>query len=294
MRVGTDLNVPAPGVLGNDLFGIATNLTAILVGGPTNGSLKLDTNGGFAYAPLPGYAGMDSFTYQAVDPVGNASLATVSIVVSPTDTFFADDFTRATNPYLNCALGNSICKLDNHQRHFAGRHQRPQHLRLCVCHQQLHQLRSSGSRKIPAGAFGGGLGGRLGSANRKTVRRLGISGRFGRRFQYSQTFEVPKLDDIHRLTADQSFFGRHELAHRKAGIPRQQNFSLFRHEPAHKLHGRTSLLSQWRYQPRYVDLSNALYYVGRRCRRQAFSHGSKLRRRRRHAVERRSARRARQ
>jgi len=36
----TDLNAPAPGVLGNDLLGIATNLSAILVAGPTNGSVK--------------------------------------------------------------------------------------------------------------------------------------------------------------------------------------------------------------------------------------------------------------
>jgi hypothetical protein len=160
-RVGTDLNVAAPGVLGNDLFGIATNLTATLVGGPTNGSLKLDTNGGFAYAPLPGYAGMDSFTYQAVDPVGNASLATVSIVVSATDTFFADDFTRATNPTsiapwiiqsANWTITNGVLQAGTNVLNTYGFAYVTNNCTNCAVQARV---------KFPAGAFGGGLGGRL-------------------------------------------------------------------------------------------------------------------------------------
>lgn len=161
MRVGTDLNVPAPGVLGNDLRGIAINLTAILVAGPTNGSLKLDTNGGFAYAPLPEYAGMDSFTYQAVDSLGNASVATVSIVVSPTDILFADDFTRSTNPTsiapwviqsANWTITNGVLQGGTNILNTYGFAYVTNSCTNCAVQARL---------KFPAGAFGGGLGGRV-------------------------------------------------------------------------------------------------------------------------------------
>jgi hypothetical protein len=161
MRVGTALNVAAPGVLANDLFGIATNLTAVLVAGPTNGSLKLDSNGGFSYAPVPNYAGMDSFTYQAVDAVGNASIATVSIVVSSTDILFADDFTRATNsnlipPWLiqsgNWSITNGVLQGGTNVLNTYGFAYVTNRCTNCAVQARL---------KFPAGAFGGGLGGRL-------------------------------------------------------------------------------------------------------------------------------------
>src|ERR1051325_12233073 len=96
-RVGRTLDVPAPGVLGDDLPGMATNLSAELLSPTTNGQLTLNTNGAFTYIPNANFAGVDSFTYQAVDNLTNASLATVTIIVSPTDILFSDDFTRATN-----------------------------------------------------------------------------------------------------------------------------------------------------------------------------------------------------
>jgi hypothetical protein len=57
-------------------------LTALLVGGPANGSLTLNLNGSFTYTPNAGFAGTDSFAYKANDNVLDSAAATVSISVS--------------------------------------------------------------------------------------------------------------------------------------------------------------------------------------------------------------------
>jgi hypothetical protein len=75
------LTVAAPGVLSNDLPGIGTNLTAILVSGPANGALSLNTNGGFTYAPSANYTGTDSFSYVAADGVSTSAIAMVTITI---------------------------------------------------------------------------------------------------------------------------------------------------------------------------------------------------------------------
>ena len=79
----TSLLVGAPGVLGNDTAVYGSNLVAVLVSGPTNGTLNLNTNGGFTYTPATNYVGMDSFTYQADDGQTNLGVATATITVSP-------------------------------------------------------------------------------------------------------------------------------------------------------------------------------------------------------------------
>ena len=61
------LTIAAPGVLGNDADTDGGNLTALLVSGPAHGSLNLNANGGFSYAPTTNYIGVDTFTYQASD-----------------------------------------------------------------------------------------------------------------------------------------------------------------------------------------------------------------------------------
>jgi uncharacterized repeat protein (TIGR01451 family) len=99
MVAGKALIVPAPGVLANDSAGPGgANLTAALVSGPTNGTVTLNTNGGFTYAPASGFVGTDTFTYQANNGVARSSPATVTIVVLSPDTLFFDNFTRDTDP----------------------------------------------------------------------------------------------------------------------------------------------------------------------------------------------------
>jgi len=52
------------------------------VSGPTNGTLTLNANGSFSYAPNAGYTGPDSFTYRANDGAADSNVATVTITVS--------------------------------------------------------------------------------------------------------------------------------------------------------------------------------------------------------------------
>ena len=77
------LTVAAPGVLANDTVGSGINLTAVLITGPTNGSLSLNSNGSFIYTPTNSQTS-DSFTYLANDGKTNSAVATVSIaIISP-------------------------------------------------------------------------------------------------------------------------------------------------------------------------------------------------------------------
>jgi VCBS repeat-containing protein len=75
----TALQASAPGVLAND--NDADPLQAVLVSGPTHGSLMLNADGSFTYSPAANYNGQDSFTYQASDGQLNSQTATVSIEV---------------------------------------------------------------------------------------------------------------------------------------------------------------------------------------------------------------------
>ncbi|MBR0778071.1 VCBS domain-containing protein [Bradyrhizobium diazoefficiens] len=75
------LVVPATGVLtgASDLDGDA--LHAILVNGPAHGTLTLNGDGSFSYAPAADYNGNDSFTYKINDGLADSDVATVDIVV---------------------------------------------------------------------------------------------------------------------------------------------------------------------------------------------------------------------
>ena len=73
------------GVLANDIDLIDGDpLTAVLVSGPSNGTLSLGVDGSFIYMPDLNFFGDDFFTYQARDP-GQAlsNMATVTITVNP-------------------------------------------------------------------------------------------------------------------------------------------------------------------------------------------------------------------
>ncbi len=89
---GAALSVAAPGVLVNDSGGNGS-LTALLVSGPANGSLTLNSDGSFLYTPGTSFVGQDSFSYKASDGSGDLSAAAVvSILVTPAGDLFSDDF----------------------------------------------------------------------------------------------------------------------------------------------------------------------------------------------------------
>ncbi|MBR1177225.1 VCBS domain-containing protein [Bradyrhizobium sp. KB893862 SZCCT0404] len=75
------LVVPGTGVLAGatDLDGDA--LHAILVNGPAHGTLTLNADGSFTYAPVGDYNGSDSFTYKVNDGLADSNVATVNITV---------------------------------------------------------------------------------------------------------------------------------------------------------------------------------------------------------------------
>src|SRR2546428_10019757 len=98
----TALTVAAPGVLGND-SGSAT-LTAVLVAGPSHGTLALNANGSFSYTPAANFNGTDGFTYKANDGTADSNVATVTITINPVndapvavnDRFATDEDTALT------------------------------------------------------------------------------------------------------------------------------------------------------------------------------------------------------
>ncbi|MEK7293752.1 MAG: Ig-like domain-containing protein, partial [Nitrospirota bacterium] len=72
-----------PSVLANDsVTPPGGSLTAVLVSGPANGSVTLNSNGHFVYTPTLGYAGSDSFTYKAFDGISYSSATNVSLTVT--------------------------------------------------------------------------------------------------------------------------------------------------------------------------------------------------------------------
>lgn len=82
----TALTVPAAGVLANDSASAAHALTAAVASSPSHGMVTLQPNGAFVYTPTSGFAGVDSFTYQAKDTTTNlvSNAATVTLTVDAT------------------------------------------------------------------------------------------------------------------------------------------------------------------------------------------------------------------
>jgi hypothetical protein len=95
-NAGVTLAVAAPGVLGNDSDVDGDALSAELVAAPTSGTLALNADGSFSYAPVVGFSGAVTFSYRARDPGGASSAAaTVTINVVATNqppTAVADSF----------------------------------------------------------------------------------------------------------------------------------------------------------------------------------------------------------
>lgn len=72
----------AEGVLADDTDADGDTLTAVVVSGPSNGSLSLATDGSFTYTPDKDFVGSESFTYKANDGTADSNTATVSIEVT--------------------------------------------------------------------------------------------------------------------------------------------------------------------------------------------------------------------
>jgi uncharacterized repeat protein (TIGR01451 family) len=80
----TILTLAAPGVLGNDTDPDGDTLHAVLVTNAAHGNVVLSADGSFTYAPNPGFACTDSFTYKANDGSLDSNAVTDTIVVNDT------------------------------------------------------------------------------------------------------------------------------------------------------------------------------------------------------------------
>jgi VCBS repeat-containing protein len=99
----TVLTAPAPGVLGNDSDPDGDPLTAVLVTGPSHGTLSLNVDGSFSYTPAANFAGSDSFSYRASDGSLNSNPVTVTITVTAVN----------DRPTVTVAAGGT-CGKDDH------------------------------------------------------------------------------------------------------------------------------------------------------------------------------------
>jgi VCBS repeat-containing protein len=154
----------APGVLGNDTDPEGATLTAQSVAGPSHGTLTLNANGSFTYTPVAGYVGSDSFTYRANDGTSNSNVATVAMTVTSTSgVLLSDDFTRPPNvpsplsPWVNVqgnwAITNGVLQGSSSPSAYANIYTSTTPLWTDYSVEALVQF--------PAGAFGGGIGGRV-------------------------------------------------------------------------------------------------------------------------------------
>ena len=76
------LDVPAPGILQNDIDPDGDSLLAMVVVPPTHGGLAFGPTGTFEYQPNPDFAGTDSFTYRVSDGQLTSTVATVTFTVT--------------------------------------------------------------------------------------------------------------------------------------------------------------------------------------------------------------------
>ena len=89
---GSILDVPVPGILGNDQKVTGPEgkdrlpLSAQLLGNVSHGELSLNGDGAFTYLPNPEFVGDDSFSYNVYDGVTISGVATVTIKPITTST----------------------------------------------------------------------------------------------------------------------------------------------------------------------------------------------------------------
>jgi VCBS repeat-containing protein len=79
----TTITISTPGVLSNDSDVERDSLTAVMVSGPAHGTLGLNADGNFTYAPAANFNGTDSFTYRASDGTVDSNEATVTLTITP-------------------------------------------------------------------------------------------------------------------------------------------------------------------------------------------------------------------
>jgi hypothetical protein len=81
VRHDDTLTVSAPGVLQGVWDPNGDPLTAVLVSGPSHGTLTFQPNGSFVYTPAVHFVGTDTFYFKATDGLADSNIAPVTITV---------------------------------------------------------------------------------------------------------------------------------------------------------------------------------------------------------------------
>ncbi|GIF24154.1 putative repeat protein (TIGR01451 family) [Actinoplanes tereljensis] len=97
-KPGTAVRITLPTVDKN-----GTPVTVTAVGKAKHGTVKLNTDGTVTYTPAKGFAGVDTFTYRAVDADGNVASASIAVTVTGTN-----KAPVAKNDKVSVAAGGSV------------------------------------------------------------------------------------------------------------------------------------------------------------------------------------------
>jgi len=116
----TQLEIAAPGALGNDSDVDGDSLTATLLNDVGNGTLIMNSDGSFTYTPNPDFNGADSYDYKVCDTQGACDTATANITVNPVndapvaadDVFATDEDTPLTIPGAGVMGNDSDVDID--------------------------------------------------------------------------------------------------------------------------------------------------------------------------------------
>lgn len=112
-RQNTTLAVTAAnGVLAHASDAEGETMTAVLVSTTSNGVLALKPDGSFTYTPNNNFTGSDSFKYQASDPNGTSTPATITLVVDQPPVAVNDAYTVSINQKLITTAANGVLAND--------------------------------------------------------------------------------------------------------------------------------------------------------------------------------------
>ena len=105
----------ANGMLKGDESFNGNALTAMLVNGPSDGTLTFSSDGSFTYTPNNNYVGADSFTYQVFDGTDLSMVATVNLTVNisqPAPVAVNDAYSVARNGTLTVTATTGVLAND--------------------------------------------------------------------------------------------------------------------------------------------------------------------------------------
>jgi len=89
------------GVLANDTDADMNSLTAVLHTAPTHGTVTLNADGSFSYAPESGFTGLDSFSYKSNDGAADGNVTFVKITVNLANLLLRWNFDETSGSVAN-------------------------------------------------------------------------------------------------------------------------------------------------------------------------------------------------